>query len=216
VKVFIGFDQRQPIAFQVLAHSIWTFASKPVEIVRLDIRQMPITRTGLTEFTFSRYCAPYLCGYEGTALFLDADMLVMDDIWKLDAIAKDMPESVCVVKNKLRFEWPSLMYFHNARCKTLTPAYIESAKPQTLQWATDGVGELPPEWNHCIGYDAPDPEAKLAHYTAGVPCWPETAKCEFAEEWKYMARNAASSVSWAELMAKSVHAELVTSGKLAA
>lgn len=216
MKVCIGYDIRQPIAFQVLAHSIWSFASKPVEIVRLDIRQMPIKRTSLTEFTYSRYCVPYLCEYRGTALFLDADMLVLDDIWKLDAIARDMPHSVCVVKNQLRFEWPSLMYFHNERCRALTPEYIESGKPQTLQWAVNGVGELPPEWNHCIGYDEHNPNAKLAHYTAGVPCWPETAKCRFSAEWKTIAKDAASTVPWADLMAKSVHAELVTSGRIAA
>jgi hypothetical protein len=216
VKVFIGYDIRQPIAFQVLAHSIWSFSSKPVEIVRLDIRQMPIKRTSLTEFTYSRYCPPYLMGYEGTALFLDADMLLLDDIWKLDAIARDMPHSVCLVKNKLRFEWPSLMYFHNERCRALTPELIETGKPQTFDWAKYGVGELPPEWNHCIGYDTHNPNAKLAHYTAGVPCWPETKNCRFAKEWATVAKDASSTVPWADLMAKSVHAELVTSGRIAA
>jgi hypothetical protein len=216
LKVFIGYDVRQPVAFQVLAHSIWSFASKPIEITRLDIRQMPIKRTSLTEFTYSRYCPPYLCGYEGTSLFLDADMLLLDDIWKLDEIARDMPNSVCVVKNSLRFEWPSLMYFHNSRCRKLTPEYIETGKPQTFDWADNGLGELPREWNHCIPYDPPIKDVKLAHYTAGIPCWPETKKCRMAKEWETVARDAISTVSWTELMANSVHAEVVRSGKIAA
>lgn len=216
MKVFIGYDARQPIAFQVLAHSIWSFASKPVEIVRLDIRQMPIKRTSLTEFTYSRYCPPFLCDYKGTSLFLDADMLLLDDIWKLDAIAGEMPNSVCVVKNKLRFEWPSLMYFHNERCKKLTPEYIESGKPQTFDWATEGVGELPQEWNHCIPYDGEIESPKLVHYTAGIPCWPETSKCKYANEWNLVAKDSISTVSWDDLMANSVHAEVVRSGKIAA
>ena len=40
----------------------------------------------LTDFTFSRFLTPYLCDFEGWALFMDCDMLVLDDLaalWRL-------------------------------------------------------------------------------------------------------------------------------------
>ena len=67
LNVFIGYDQRQPVAFQVAAHSIWKHASYPVAITRLQLNQLPIKKTGLTEFTYSRFLVPYLCQFQGTA-----------------------------------------------------------------------------------------------------------------------------------------------------
>lgn len=186
-------------------HSIYTRASKPVSITPLVLSQLPIERRGLTEFTFSRYLVPHLCNYEGTALFLDADMLVLDDILKLDEIAKQNPDPVSVVKGKEQFEWPSLMYFNNAACKNLTPELIETGAPSKLSWA-ESIGELPPEWNHIVGYDEPNPEAKLIHYTQGIPCFEETYECEFGQLWRDEVRNTITTVSWQEIMGKSVHA----------
>jgi lipopolysaccharide biosynthesis glycosyltransferase len=68
---------------QVLAHSIYKRASKPVSITPLVLSQLPIKRVGLTEFTYSRYLVPYLCGYEGLAIFMDADMLCLGDVHEL-------------------------------------------------------------------------------------------------------------------------------------
>ena len=69
LRIFVGFDPRQPVAFQTLVHSIWSRASLPVSITRLQLNQLPLKRRGLTEFTYSRYMVLYLCGYEGEALF---------------------------------------------------------------------------------------------------------------------------------------------------
>lgn len=208
MKIFIGYDPRQPVALQVLMHSIYTRASKPVEITPLVLSQLPIQRTGLTQFTYTRYLVPYLCKYRGQALFLDADMLVLDDIYKLEDICAPQMAPVCVVKNQRRFEWPSLMYFNNARCADLTPRYIEEESPQSLQWATS-IGEISAEWNHLVGYDEPNPEAKLIHFTQGIPCFEETKNSEFAEQWMNEMRQTITTVSWEEIMGKSVHAKYV-------
>lgn len=145
--------------------------------------------------------------YKGTALFLDADMIVTGDIAELFSLA-DPQYGVQVVKGSRRFEWPSLMLFNCAKCTRLTPQYIDNPNewPQALDWAP--VGELPPEWNHCIGYDL-NKEAKLLHYTAGIPIFEETKKLGFVEEWKEVHRYANSSVTWEELMGTSVHKEVV-------
>lgn len=206
MRIFIGMDERQPIAASVLAHSIERRASRSTQITKLQLRHMPIKRRGLTSFTFSRYCVPYLCGYEGTAIFLDADMLCLGDIFELEKFA---PQdcAVAVVKNKLKFEWPSLMFFNNANCMKLTPDLIETGNPFALDWGP--VGELPPSYNHCVGYDEPNPKAKIVHFTQGIPCFQETKDCEYSQEWNEERKHMNSTVSWQEIMGNSVHAEPV-------
>lgn len=211
LKVFVGYDQRQPLAAQVLMHSIYKRASRPVSVTPLVLSQMPVQRQGLTEFTFSRYLVPHLCGYTGTALFLDADMLCLADVYELDEIARPQLRPVCVVKNsKLRFEWPSLMYFNCAHAKNLTATLIAKGQPHILEWAgKHGIGELPSEWNHLVGYDEPRTDAKIVHFTQGLPCWEETKNCEYSEAWWTEMRTCNATVSWAELMGRSVHAKAV-------
>lgn len=213
LRVYIGYDPRQPVAYQVVAHSVWTRASKPVSITRLQLNQLPITRRGLTEFTYSRFLAPWLAGYTGQSLFLDADILVSGDVYDLVAAAyleqveaKREP-AVWVVKNPRRFEWPSMMLFNNSLCTALTPEWVEDPKNNPYDmalWANE-IGGLPSEWNHIVGYDAPRPDAKLVHYTAGIPCWPETKDCEYAAEWRKEAAATISTVSFEALMGKSIH-----------
>lgn len=207
MNVFIGVDRRQPIAAQVLAHSIYTRSSKPVSITPLVLSQLPIKRRGLTEFTFSRYLVPWLSNFVGRSIFLDADMLCLGDIAELEDLA-DPIAPVSLVKNKVRFEWPSMMVFNNAACTHLTPAFIDDpqSQPQSFRWAKEVV-ELPPDWNFLCGYDKYVPNVKLVHYTSGVPIWPETKHCDYAQEWQDERKASNSSVSFDELMGKSVHAQ---------
>jgi hypothetical protein len=207
MRVFIGMDERQPLAYHVCRSSIERHAGARVAVEPLRLKWLPIKRRGLTDFTFSRYLCPYLCGFEGSSLFMDADIVVRADVRELDELAPpDAP--VSLVKNKLRLEWPSVMLFRNPHCRALTPEFVETGKPESFDWA-QSIGELPPEWNHCVGYDAPDPRAKLVHYTQGIPCWPETEGCEHAETWREEYRHLNGTVSWQELMGGSVHAQYV-------
>lgn len=207
MKIFIGSDSRQPVAFSVLAHSLYERSSAPLSITKLDIRQLPITRRGLTDFTFARYLVPWLCNYEGVALFLDADMLCRCDIQELNLTPDQFRgASVGVVKDIERFEWPSLMLFNNALCRTLTPEYIESGKPQTFEWAESLIA-LPKEYNHVVPYSGTDPHAKIVHYTQGIPVHRETMDCEHAQEWRDTNLAMRQSCGWSELMGSSVHAQ---------
>jgi lipopolysaccharide biosynthesis glycosyltransferase len=209
LRVFIGYDHRQPVAFQVAAHSIWKHASHPVSVTRLQLNQLPLVKTGLTEFTYSRFLVPYLCQYQGTAVFVDSDFLCRADINELFAYPLAFPETaVFVTKNAKRFEWPSLMVFNNPKCTALTPAYIEANQCFDFAWA-ESVGALPPAWNHLVGYDAPNPDAKMVHFTQGIPCWPETKECEFSKEWAKALKETVSTTDFKTLMGKSVHAKPV-------
>lgn len=207
LRVFIGYDERQPISYNVLAQSIIENSSVPVQITPIRIHTIPLKRTGLTPFTFSRFMVPYMCGYKGWALFLDLDMIVLDDIAKLFEY-RDNKYKVMVVKNPKKFEWASLMLFNCYKCENLTPDYIEKSNYlHSIGWAEDSeIGEIPREWNHLVGYDHEREDAKLVHYTQGVPAFPETVEEEYSKEWHGLAQRCMGTVPWDNLMATSVHA----------
>jgi hypothetical protein len=207
LNVFIGYDPRQPLALTVLQNSIYRRASKPVRITPLVLSQLPMKRRGLTEFTFSRFLVPHLCHYAGQAVFLDADMLVLCDLHEVLDFAGTA--SVTLVKNARKFEWPSLMVFNNGACLRLKPEWLEDEtnNPYAFSWGT--VGDMPSAYNHCVGYDKPRGDAKIVHYTQGIPCFPETRDCEYSDEWVEECRNATFTVPWKDLMGTSVHAPRV-------
>ena len=207
LRIFIGWDHRQPVSFAVLAHSIIKHASRPVQITPLVIDTLPIKSVGLTPFTFSRFLVPWLCDYRGHALFLDVDMLVRADIAELFDLADD--SAVMVSKNEKKFEWASAILFDCAQNTMLTPEVIEmqTMPLHKIGWLKEEqVGEFPSEWNHLVGYDSPRDDAKLVHFTQGVPYFPETQDTEYAEEWNQALASSVDAAPWFALMGKSIHA----------
>lgn len=209
LRVFIGVDRRQPVALTVAAHSVAKNSSKPVAITPLYLDQLPITRRGLTEFTYSRWLTPWLAGFAGKALFMDADMIVRGDIAELFELGG--MNAVSVMQLQERFEWASLMLFNCGACRMLTPEYVQDEKNKlfTLDWAPY-VGRLPLEWNAIVGYNL-DPiltsAAKLLHYTRGIPVWEETQGNQEDDYWFKELEHANSTCSYDDLMAKSIHHE---------
>lgn len=217
LKIFIGYDPRQAISYNVLQQSIIARSTKPCSITPLIIEQLPLKRVGLTPFTYSRFLAPYLCDYKGWALFLDADILVLDDIAKLFELADDK-YAVMVSKNidvhdglSMKFEWASVMLFNCEKCQMLTPEFIENTKRlHDISFVeNDLIGDLPREWNLLVGYDKPRDDAKLLHYTQGIPIFPETIDSDYKKDWVDIHEYMNSSVPWVTLMGNSVHAKVV-------
>lgn len=209
-RVFIGLDPRQVISYTVLSTSIVTRTAEPVLIGPISTMNTPCNRQGLTPFTWARFLVPWLCDFKGWALFLDADIMLRADVNDLFKLA-DEKHAVMVSKNKLKFEWASVMLFNCAHPDNLklTPEFIENAEGlHQILW-TEAVGELPGVWNHLVGYDAPCEDARLVHYTQGVPAWPETQDCEHAKEWQQEAQLAFSAQPWHMIMGNSVHAKPV-------
>ena len=194
------------MAYNVLQHSIIKNSSVPVSIVPLVLSQLPLKRRGLTEFTYSRFLVPWLCGFVGKALFLDADMVVTGDIAELFE-SSDGLASVSVMQEQPKFEWASAMMFSCGACIHLTPEFVNDDKNPLFDFAwAPYIGTLPAEWNHCVGYQEPK-EAKLNHFTMGLPCWPETAGAVEDMTWTNAYKDMIRSVSWRELMGNSVHAK---------
>lgn len=240
IRIFIGYDPRQAISYAVLCNSIIRHASVPVSITPLVIDSLPVPKdmVGLTPFTYTRYLVPWLANYwgndEGLAIFMDADIVVRGDIKELlDSLDLNVDPNnpdddtmwhdpaIWVCKSKPRFEWPSVMVFdcgHEAN-KILTPEYIAEHYNKgltKLDWlAEDQIGDIPDEWNHCVFYDPPNPDAKLIHYTAGVPIFPEVAGCEHEDAWRQEHQWALNVIPWQQLMGTSVHVQKVQEHLLA-
>ncbi len=181
-KVFIGWDSREVIAFDVAKWSLLNRASgllcvEPIKIndlIEKGIYRRPVDPLASTEFTYTRFFTPYLANFTGWALFCDCDFLFLDDILKLRAFL-DPEKAVLCVKHEYnpsetskmdgkvqtaypRKNWSSFMLFNCAHSSTrkLTPEHINAQTPAYLhrmQWAADTeIGELPEAWNWLEGW----------------------------------------------------------------
>jgi hypothetical protein len=213
INIYIGYDPRESVAFYTLAHSILRRASVPISIAPLAQSQLrEIYRrargpTESTEFSMTRFLVPYLSGYAGWSIFMDCDMLCRVDIAALgreietqagkavivckhDYVPKTERKFLDQVQTKYkRKNWSSLMLFNNARCRALTPDYVNTASGLELHrfaWMDDAaIGELPLEWNWLVGEDPYpyNPAAKIVHFTIGGPYFAAYRDCDYAGEW---------------------------------
>lgn len=88
LRIYIGWDSREDIAYQVAKLSIENLASVPIEIIPL--KQKKLRKQGLywrevdtlaaTEFTYTRYLIPELNKFNGWALFIDCDFVFRCDV----------------------------------------------------------------------------------------------------------------------------------------
>lgn len=209
LRIFIGYDSREPVAYHVLAHSILVRASVPVSLtplVQASLRAQglytrPPDAGASTEFSLTRFLVPALVGFDGWAVFLDGDMLCQADVAELRVADPTASVSVCQhaytpsTATKMRGaaqhayprkNWSSLMVFDGPACRRLTPAYVNTASPAELHqfaWA-DRVGALPLDWNHLVGEYPPNPLAKMLHFTLGGPWCPEGRVGDAAKAWE--------------------------------
>ena len=103
MKVFVGWDSREDIAYQVCKHSI---VSKQPDAEVIPLKQNDLRSSNLywrdvdklasTEFTFTRFLIPELTNYKGWALFMDCDMILTTDIKNLFDQADDRYAVMCV------------------------------------------------------------------------------------------------------------------------
>jgi lipopolysaccharide biosynthesis glycosyltransferase len=155
MKIFVGWDSREDIAYQVCRHSILKRTDADIEIVPLKIEDMKAKGIynrapdpmSSTEFTFTRFLIPHLMGYKGWAIFVDCDFLFVDDVIKLFRLAQEHQDhAVSLVKHEYqptnlvkmdgqvqhiypRKNWSSLMVFNceHPEMKKLTPDLVNSS-----------------------------------------------------------------------------------------
>ena len=211
--IYIGYDSREKVAYDVCKFSIEKRASMPVNIQPLDLSKLK--RRGLywraedplasTEFTYSRFLTPYLNNFTGCAMFVDCDFLFLTDIWELLEQFDQTKAIQCVqhdykpteatkmdgVKqtNYPRKNWSSLMLF-NCEHYTCTQLTVDVTNTQTgkylhrMEWAKDDeIGELSHLWNYLEGWYPSDGSPKAVHYTRGGPWFKDYQNVDWGKEW---------------------------------
>jgi len=210
INVFIGYDNKERVAYNVLSHSIIQNSTKPVAITPIALNNIKDDfvreRNNLssTEFSFSRFIIPHLMNYRGWALFMDCDMLMFEDIaelWRLrdDKYAVQVCKHDYTPKSETKFlghtqtaypkkNWSSFMLMNCAKCSALTPDYVNSATGLELhqfKWleSDDLIGSLPLEWNWLVGeYEYKD-DVKNVHFTEGGPYFEQYKGCDYTIDW---------------------------------
>lgn len=205
IRIFIGYDAREAAAYYVCQQSIIEHCSEPERLSFTPVTGLQ--RDGTNAFTFARFRVPWMCHFQGHAIFLDGDMLVRDDIAKLWLERRLGYIGAALVKrpdyetkhptkylgqaniNRPRKNWGSVVlwdcsFFPN---RILTPDYIETQDPNFLRefrWLADHqIGELPREWNRLVMEEELQDDDKIRHFTIGIPAFAEYADCDGAEEW---------------------------------
>jgi hypothetical protein len=198
INVFIGYDSKEKIAHHILSESILRHSTKPVAITPIYLPNIKDDfvreRNNLssTEFSFSRFIIPHLMNYQGWALFMDCDMLMMTDIaelWRLrdDKYAVQVCKHDYTPKDEKK-NWSSFMLLNCKKCITLTPDYVNKASGLELhqfKWLENEelIGSLPLEWNWLVGEYPYKKDVKNVHYTDGGPYFEEYNTCDYSSEW---------------------------------
>lgn len=213
LKIYVGYDTREDIAWQVCRHSLLRHASSEIEIYPL--KQASLRELGLytrpadkaaTQFSLTRFLVPYLAAHDGWTIFVDCDFLFTTDIMELTRQAS-RDKAIHVVQhdytpvNQVKMDgqaqtvyprknWSSFILFNNAHpaVKALTPEVVNSQSPAFLHrfnWLSDDlIGALPLGWNFLEGeYSMPSEAPHAIHYTNGGPWFENCQNVDFADLW---------------------------------
>lgn len=222
LPVYIGYDgAAEPIAYHVCADSIIRNASGPVAIIPLALNTVSHFYTerhtdGSNAFIYSRFLVPFLQDFAGEAIFLDGDMIVRDDVYKLlQEHRYNVGAAVSVVKHNYktkapvkylgaknedypRKNWSSVIVWDcgHPSHRVLTPQNVETmtgAQLHRFTWLSDNaVGALPAEWNRLVIEQEVQADDKLLHYTLGTPCFSDYKHSPHSAEWRAAAQLAMS------------------------
>jgi hypothetical protein len=156
--VFVGYDSREDIAWQVCRFSMQRHASPSVSvhpIRQTSLRELglytrPVDKNASTEFSLTRFLTPYLAATSGWSMFIDCDVLITADVSEI-LTGLDPSKAVYVVKhdyspanlvkmdNKVqhlypRKNWSSMMVFNGSHpdVQALTPKVVNEAEPAFL------------------------------------------------------------------------------------
>ena len=167
LQVFVGWDPREDIAWEVCRHSILA-RTDPSEITVTPLIQSDLRQSGLywrepdqkasTEFSLTRFLTPHLAGKTGYAIFVDCDFLFLTDIREvLNEIDPSKAVSVvqhdykpsettkmdgCIQHPYPRKNWSSFIVFNcgHPSVQKLTPKVVNESEPAYLhrfQWLDD-------------------------------------------------------------------------------
>lgn len=199
IPVYVGYDPREAVAYSVFCHSVLSRTKSQVSFTPVCGDREDASNT----FSKARFRIPEMQGYRGWAIWADGDMLCRADIaelWKLRKPGYD----VMVVQHDYRTKhpvkylgqrnedyerknWSSLMLIDCGNAVWRRPEYKALLNgPAGLlhrfsYLEDERIGELPKAWNHLVSEYDYDPNAKLVHFTIGIP--PFYPSCDYSAEW---------------------------------
>lgn len=214
--IYMGYDPALTRSYTAALRSITQFDDHPpvIPLILSNLRDMgvytrPDDPKASNEFAHTRFLVPYLNKFRGWALFVDSDVIFLENPSQLFGLANPRyavqvikhdytPASNTKMDGKVqtvypRKNWSSVMLWNCAHpgARELTPEFIGApdttwADLHRFTWLDDSeIGELPKEWNWLVGYykEPKDGSPKLLHYTDGTPQFEAYRDCEYADEW---------------------------------
>ncbi len=189
IRVYVGTDETQLAAVQVLEYSIRRFATRPIEVVPLLNLPTPQPKDPAnrprTGFSFARFHIPRLAGFRGKAIYLDADMLVFGDIADLWDAPMGASRVLCTRQDTPPITWQNNQHFQPGRQMSVLLIDCERCRwdiEEIVRGLDEGrysyrqlmadlcivppdeIGEnLDPMWNCLEHFEAG--RTKLLHYT---------------------------------------------------
>jgi len=181
IKIFIGYDPVESVAWHTMAASIYSQSSRPVAIVPINLQNLksiltrPRDPKQSNEFSFSRFLVPYLCNFEGKGIFFDCDQLLRTDIAEIFTVLDEQPaKAVYVVKHTYeprddikylntvqykypRKNWSSVVLWNceHEKNRVVTPEFVNNTEGLNLHrftWLDDNdIGDLDVRWNWLVG-----------------------------------------------------------------
>lgn len=216
MRIFIGYDSTEDIAYRVCEYSIRKYQPdiQINPIVQKELRDRgeytrPENEPASTEFSFTRFLTPKLSDYKGWSLFCDCDFLFLEDVQKLFDLCDDK-YAVMVVKHDHRPKHLAKMDGHRMQiwypCKNWSSLVLWNCEhPSNRNIDVNGlggkdlhrfcwlheseIGDLPVEWNWLVGYDEdiwPYKDPNALHYTEGGPWFDRCKDCDWADAWNSM------------------------------
>lgn len=216
MRVFIGYDEREHEAARVAAKTLRQVTKGQIEpeFIRSDklaaqglLWRVSDHRGGQdydlisnapksTRFAISRFLTPLLC-QQGHALFLDCDMVFLEDprnmldeidrslavhVVKHDHVPTEQWKMVNQVQTKYpRKNWSSVMLFNcehpaNSRLSLRDVNERPGRDLHAFYWLNDSeIGTLHQRWNWLVNVQPKPDTVGIAHFTLGGP---------FNEGWK--------------------------------
>ena len=186
MRIYVGYDTRENLAYEVCKYSIHKH-NPDVEVIPLKLSTMrelgiytrEVDAKASTEFTFSRFFIPYLMDYKGWAMFVDCDFLFMSDPREVFDMA-DKNYAVQVVKHDYtpkstvkmdgqeqtvypRKNWSSCVLWNCGHPMNIRLG-LENLNTESgmwhhrFMWLEDyEIGEIPHHWNYLTDwYSEPD------------------------------------------------------------
>lgn len=191
IRIFIGCapDHEDAESQAVLEYSLRKYASEELELTWMKLSREKgspfysdpergkgwVTRLWPTPFSAFRWIVPELAGYEGKAIYMDSDMIVLADIAELWHQEFEPGKLVLAKEGSWRF---CVSLWDCAACKGITEPLetfrtrADAHRNMAARWSTEPlkskIQRFEGNWNCLDGEaaDLSDPDIKIVHYTS--------------------------------------------------